>query len=222
MRALATTLTGVLAAVYPLAIWWALTHWSARSVGWISIAVAVPLLALRLRRVGGGWTRLDWTVLRLPLLILALMVGTAVLDDPRFILALPVVLNGALLASFASTLFGGGPSMIERFARLVEPELSPAKARHCRQATVAWCAFFAVNGAVALGLGLFATPAAWAIYNGGLAYLLIGVMFVAEFVVRRVRFRDYGPGPHDRLLRLLLPAAELTDDPPPPRQASGP
>jgi uncharacterized membrane protein len=65
--------------------------------------------------------------------------------------------------------------------------------------------FFVVNAAVAAALALLEMTAWWALYTGGIAYAAMGMMFGVEYVVRQYRFRNYGRGPHDRLLAVLFP-----------------
>ena len=48
-----------------------------------------------------------------------------------------------------------------------------------------WCGFFVVNGAVAAATALWATPAVWALYNGLLSYVAMGVLMGGEWLVRR-------------------------------------
>src|SRR6185436_7648546 len=52
-----------------------------------------------------------------------------------------------------------------------------------------WCLFFALNGSTALLLALAAPLAWWTLYNGLIAYLLIGALFATEWILRRRRFR---------------------------------
>jgi uncharacterized membrane protein len=205
----AAVLSVVLTIVYPVAVFYALTNYSPRVVGLLGLAIVIPLFALRFRNKGREHL---WAVLRVPLIILALLLAGAIFDDPRFVLAMPVLISLALLGTFGASLRGGGPSMIERFARMQEPELSAAQVVHCRQATIAWCAFFLVNAGIAAALALLEMTAWWAIYTGGIAYAAMGVMFAGEFVVRRYRFREYGRGPHDRLLALLFPPRTVRGD----------
>ena len=57
----------------------------------------------------------------------------------------PVLISGFMLGLFGLSL-KYGPPMVERLARLREPQL-PAKAiRYTRQVTIAWCVFFLCNG----------------------------------------------------------------------------
>jgi uncharacterized membrane protein len=174
-------------------------------------------MALRFRRA----SRADLgAALRVPLAILGVVVLGAVFDDPRFMLAMPVLLNAVLLVTFASSLFGER-TIIERFARMQEARrakersedvvLTDAQVAHCRQVTWAWCAFFVLNGGIAAALALFAPLSWWAVYTSGIAYALMGLLFTAEYIVRQYRFRRYGKGLHDRLLARILPPREAKE-----------
>lgn len=204
LRVVLTVLNVVLAVTYPLAVWWSLTHTSARNTGLLVMLVLVPGVALRLR----GKRRDElWAVLRVPLVVLSVLLLGVILDDARFVFAMPVLINLGLLLTFGSTLRTDTP-IIERFARLQSPELSDAQRAHCRRWTRRWCLFFVLNGSVALGLAWLADVETWATYTGGLAYALMGAMFAGEFLERRYRFREYGEGrllPHDWLLEKLWP-----------------
>lgn len=204
MKVFLGVVTSVLVMLYPVAIWVGLTHFSARTVGLWILALLVPGLVWRFRRA----RRQDlWAVLRIPLVIAAVIVPGVILDDRRFVLAMPVLVNLALLVTFAATL--RGTPMIERFARMQEPDgLSAAQVRHCRQMTWAWVGFFALNASTAAALALAAPVSWWAAYNGGIAYGLMGAMFAGEYVLRQYRFRRYGTGLHDRLLSRIFPPAE--------------
>jgi uncharacterized membrane protein len=51
-----------------------------------------------------------------------------------------------------------------------------------------WCGFFLLNGSIALATTLWGTEAQWALYNGAIAYVLMGVIAAVEWLVRqRVR-----------------------------------
>ncbi|MCB9595947.1 MAG: hypothetical protein H6719_24720 [Sandaracinaceae bacterium] len=202
MKILVGVLTTILVVLYPLGIWFGLTHFSARTVSLWILALLVPSLLYRFRKA----RREDlWAVLRIPLVIGVVVSGGALFDDRRFVLAMPVLINLALLATFATSL--RGTPMIERFARMQEKDgLSDAQVAHCRQVTWVWVGFFALNASIAAVLASNeAWVSAWATYNGGIAYALMGVLFAGEYVVRQYRFRRYGDGLHDRLLRRIFP-----------------
>ncbi|MES2324271.1 MAG: hypothetical protein V4633_18600 [Pseudomonadota bacterium] len=117
-----------------------------------------------------------------------LLAGGAVWANAMLPLKLyPVLVNAALLAAFAYSL-ASPMSMVERFARMSEPNLPPAAVAYTRTVTKVWCGFFVANGLAALGTALWATPDVWSLYNGVIAYLLMGVLFAGEYLVR-LRFK---------------------------------
>jgi uncharacterized membrane protein len=170
--------------------------------------VALVLAALFLARWMIGWK----APVREPLLQLwvpAALIGcvlavTVFSDDERVLLLTPAAINLALLAAFGRTL-AGGPTLVETVARLQVPDLPPEEVRYCRSVTIVWCAFFTLNAALSTWLAFFSTPHAWAFYTGFLAYLLIGLLFACEFVVRSWRFGRYEGTVVAPLFRRIFP-----------------
>lgn len=115
----------------------------------------------------------------------------------------PALVSAALLIAFTASL--AGESVVERLARVQLGHLGPAESRYCRRVTVVWCVFLLANGATALWLAVWATAGAWAVYTGVVAYLLLGLLFAAEYTYRHWRFRRYSGAPADLLLRRLFP-----------------
>jgi uncharacterized membrane protein/acyl-CoA synthetase (AMP-forming)/AMP-acid ligase II len=104
----------------------------------------------------------------------------------------PVLVSGLLLAAFGSTLLSP-PSMIFRFALLLDRRNgirgSLGKtyiAAYCRRVTAVWCFFFAANGAVAVFTALWGSRAMWTLYNGGISYIIIGILLGGELLVRKM------------------------------------
>jgi uncharacterized membrane protein len=116
----------------------------------------------------------------------------AVLDPPWGARAYPVVMSLAACGAFASTLFQP-PSLVERIARLREPDLPPRGVRYTRHVTQVWVGFLAANAAVAAATVAWGSLAQWTLWNGLLSYLLMGALFAGEMVVRRRVRRRAGP-----------------------------
>jgi uncharacterized membrane protein len=200
MGKLFAVLNALLVVSYPIAVYVGLTHFSARGVGLLLGGLLLPGLVYRLRAA----RREDWqVVLRLPLSIVTLLALTALFDDRRFVFTLPVLINVALLVQFAGSL--RGTPLVERFARMQQPSLSAAQVAYCRRVTQVWCVFFVFNALVSGLLARFAALSVWSLYNGLVAYVLMGILGATEYVVRKFRFREYGSGLHDRLLARLFP-----------------
>lgn len=122
------------------------------------------------------------------------------MDDAFALKFYPVLVNAALLVFFGTTLFRG-PSLVFRLATFADKRI-PIFAdrlyveRYCFRVTVAWCVFFVVNGAVALSTVLFFDEKIWSLYNGFVSYILMGILFAAEFGVRKMkqnRLKSYIP-----------------------------
>ncbi len=193
-------INSILIGGYPVLVYVGLTRWGPRSLAVLLVACIVPGLLIRL------WTTARehlWPVLRIPLTILATLAVGAAIDDARVLLVMPVLINAVLLANFAGSL-RGEVSIVERFARIQDPELPPGGPAYCRKVTWVWCGFFVINGTVAGVLALAAPIAWWALYTGALAYILIGVLFTAEFIVRKAIFRRFGSSVPDRIVARIL------------------
>jgi len=170
--------------VYPIAVYVGLTHWDTRTA---ALGLLVLMVPAALARFGKHRSSQLKAIAFVPLVTVGLLGLSAALDDAGFVLFVPVIVNLGLLATFVSTL-RWGPSMIERFARLQEPELSGAKVAWCRLWTWIWCGFFLLNAGAAAALALLAPLGWWTLYNGLIAYGLIGLTFAVEFVWRHLKF----------------------------------
>ncbi len=96
----------------------------------------------------------------------------------------PVLVNFTLMSLFLMSL-RYPPSMAERFARLQDHNLSPQGVIYTRKVTWLWVIFFALNGGIAFGTAMWASQATWALYTGVISYLLTGLVYGLEWLVRR-------------------------------------
>lgn len=95
----------------------------------------------------------------------------------------PVWVNFCLFLLFAISL-AYPPPVIERLARLQHPDLSVQGAVYTRKVTQVWCVFFIINGLIAAGTALWADFFWWGLYNGFIAYVLIGLLMGVEYLIR--------------------------------------
>lgn len=182
MRSAGKTATTALLVAYPIAVWVGISTLGIRAAGWTVLAALVITIAVDLRRPGA-----------MPSLLgrfgLAAMAGLGILlDEERFLLVIPVLINATLLVVFGYSLVGGRMTMVERFARLMAGDPSARKIAYCRSVTIVWCGFFLANGLITLWLVMFGSLVAWGVYTGMIAYMLMGTLFAGEYVVRRIRF----------------------------------
>ncbi len=160
--------------IYPFVIWLGQGQLEARYLALLLLLVALA----QLFRVKSDSSWVWWIGGTLLLFALALW-ADALLPLKLY----PVLVNTGLLGLFAYSLVVP-PTMIERIARAREPDLSDAALIYTRRVTQIWCVFFAVNSLIALCTALWTSAAVWTLYNGLIAYLLIGLLFAGEYCIR--------------------------------------
>jgi uncharacterized membrane protein len=149
------------------------------------VAVALALIGLRLATLRSPVGR----VWRMPLVTAATIVAVlAALNTPLAVKAYPAAVSLAAASVFAATLLYP-PSLIERLARLREPDLPPTGQSYCRKVTIVWTVWLSANTIIAAALALAANDEAWAIWTGFIAYLVMGALFAGEMAVRRIMRR---------------------------------
>jgi len=194
-------LVAVVGLGYPLLVYAGLLFFEPR----VLVAIAGGLLLARGASSWRAWNRRDVLRVMMPVsLVVAVLAVAAIFNDGRAFLFVPALVNGALLIGFGRSLVRG-PSMIETYARLRHPEMPASRAPYLRALTGMWCVVFAVNLTISLLLALYGTLEAWTLYNGILAYALIGSLLAAERVYRYWRFRGYHGDLLDPLFRRVFP-----------------
>lgn len=172
-KKLIAVLLTLLMVCYPFAVMWAIQHDQLFLMSAMLIAVAGVRLFLRQDR------------LFLPLTSFAVLCGglSLLLQDEFWLKFYPVLMSLGSASVFAYTLIRP-PTMIERFARLHQPDLPESGVRWTRQVTKVWCGFLVFNALVAL-ITVFLSTQIWALYNGFISYVLMGILLLGEFVLRR-------------------------------------
>lgn len=166
---------------YPVVIFFGIQYFQPR---YVAILLAI-LLVIRWRRearhIVSGMSK---TYMAVFMLLLTAVSITTITNNEALLRLYPAWVNCGMLLIFSVSLLYP-PTIIERFARLHEPNLSVFAIAYTRRVTQVWCIFFIVNGSLALYTALFASREVWAWYNGFVAYLLIGTLFGIEWLIRR-------------------------------------
>ena len=97
----------------------------------------------------------------------------------------PVLMVAVALAVFTVSLWR--TPLVEVFARRMGETLDARGVAYCRRVTVVWTVFLSMHLVVTF-LTVFASYETWALYNGVIAYLMMGALFAGEWLFRR-RFR---------------------------------
>jgi uncharacterized membrane protein len=145
-----------------------------------------------------------WAALRLPLVALVSAAVGVFTGEARALLLLPSLSQAAFAGVFLSSL--RGMPLVEHFARMQKAHLAPEEIRYCRTVTIVWGVILSTAALVGLGLAAWGAIAVWTAFTAVGSYVLVGVVFGVEYVVRKIRFREYGSMPVDRILSKLFPA----------------
>ncbi len=176
-----TAVSNLLFALYPILIFAGLQFLDPRTVGAAVLVTLVVRYRRNTLRLVADLSSWQWLALALPPILGLAVIAT---NSETLLRLYPASISASMLILFGVPLLRP-PTMVERFARLSEPELSPTAVRYTRQVTQVWCLFFVLNGTIAIYTALAASREAWALYNGFIAYILMGTLFAGERAVRR-------------------------------------
>lgn len=162
--------------LYPFAVYLGLRHFDARSLVLLLVIIAGLRILSDKHSALNHWL---WVPL-FGILVFWILIS----NSDTGLKLYPVFMNASFLAMFAWSL-RHPPSVIERLARLQHGDLPERGSRYTAKVTRVWCGFFIVNGAVSLATVLWGSDEVWTLYNGLIAYLLMGLLFGGEWLVRQ-------------------------------------
>ena len=164
-------------ALYPVAVYFLFDTVGPTALG----LVLITMLLLRLKPAARLLPGLAYfAVAAVAIVALIALVG----DSALALKSYPTIISLVMLAVFGYTLFRP-PSMVERFARAAGSKFSAHTVAYTRAVTAMWCIFFAVNAAVSATISVTGSLRAWTLYNGLIAYGIVGALFVGELLFRR-------------------------------------
>jgi len=127
--------------------------------------------------------------------LLAAVGSLNLLTDTVYSLYLPpLLINSGLMIVFGLTLRRGSMPLIERLMRMeyFGSELPAALVRYARNLTRVWVGYFASIVLIALLLAVSAPLELWSLFANVLSYLFAILLFLAQYVWRALRYRQYG------------------------------
>lgn len=170
----------VLTLTYPVAVYFGLQVLEPRTLGLLLLAIVLLRHFGAAERFAAGITTAEWIAF---FALCGLSAGIFLSNHAGLLLLYPVAVSLSMLFVFARTLWKP-PTMIERIARLSEPDLSQEGVRYTRKVTWAWCGFFLVNASLS-AVSATGPREYWVLYNGLISYLLMGLLFGVEWLVRQ-------------------------------------
>lgn len=162
---------------YPFIVWFSLDLIQPRQL-------ALTLAMLFLIRFFWGYSKATNPLVWLGLVSVIFLLGIAWVNQISWLFAYPVLVSLLFFAVFTWSLFYP-PPLVERLARLEEPDLPPKGVIYTRKVTQVWSVFFLCNALVSLATVYLADARIWSLYNGCVFYVLMGLLMAVEMVIRR-------------------------------------
>lgn len=182
MQILLKTIIAMVVILYPIAIYFGLQHFESKLIALLLAAlVVIRSFVARgklFQAIKGLW-------------IVVFFAGLAIASLSYFLNSTiglqlyPAIITTSFLVVFSYSLYSP-PSIIERIARIQDPDLPAAAIPYTKKVTKIWCLFFIFNILASLYTVFFTTIEIWTLYNGLISYVLMGTLFLAELIYRKL------------------------------------
>jgi uncharacterized membrane protein len=191
---------GALIVLYPLLVFGALVIFklSIRYLSVLVILLAAAYILINRRRYHG---RHPIFIFITPAILFCIGLVCLIIDsdknvhiDPKLVFKVyPALADLVYLTIMGTSLFIPPPLVsyfVTMFDKSLKDRLDPSYLeRYCRKATIIWCIFFFIDAIIAMITVIWASELVWGIYNGGVTYVLMGMIFAGEYVVIKVQER---------------------------------
>lgn len=147
------------------------------------ILAALALIAARYAMAPSGPLTLGYTTV---LVAGAALVVVSLVDQHLATLAYPSLISFAFASAFGLSL-RQPPSLIERFARLRQPDLPASATAYCAHVTLLWALWLLANGLIAAALAVSQAVELWLLWTSLINYLVSAALLGGEWLFRRLR-----------------------------------
>jgi len=188
-------LFGLIAIMYPVLVFCALVVFKL-PIRYLSIGIIIFAIAYTIvnsRHYKGKHTVALFVS---PLILCTIGVISLWIDDsPIFIKLYPALASIAYL-TIMITSFIFPPPLAYYFVDIFNKSIKTKIPKEifdnfCFRASVVWCVFFLVDAIIALITVYFTSELFWGVYNGGVTYCIMGLIFVGEFIVLKIIEKKY-------------------------------
>jgi len=145
--------------------------------------IAIVLALLACIRFYHTKTSLNIPFIKVTGIVAILLLLLSVFSNSALLLKLyPVIMSLSFFTIFVYSLVRP-PAVITLIAS-ARDKLTVNAVAYTKKVTVVWSIFFFINAVVSL-FTVFMSDDVWALYNGFISYLFMGVLFIGEWLVRR-------------------------------------
>ena len=183
-------LFGIIAILYPLLVFCALVILKL-PIRYLSIGIIIFAIAYSV--INSQHYRGKHTVALFisPLILCVIGAVSLCLDDSPIVIKMyPALADIAYLTIMATSFFFPPPLafyFIDIFDKSIKTKI-PKEVfdRYCTKASVVWCVYFIVDAIIAVITVYYSSELFWGIYNGGITYVIMGMIFAGEFIILKV------------------------------------
>ncbi|WP_196139438.1 hypothetical protein [Aliikangiella sp. G2MR2-5] len=171
---------GGIAFAYPIIIFFGIKYFDIKYLFFVLLVVLAGRYILISGENKKFFSSQKWLIIAVLVIVLLAMSFDAATGLKLY----PAAMNFSFLLLFVGSLLYP-PSIIEKVARIQQPDLDEDGVAYTRKVTIVWCTFFLLNGLVALWTAFYESLEVWTFYNGFLSYILMGSLFLGELFYRK-------------------------------------
>jgi uncharacterized membrane protein len=180
---------GLIAILYPLLVFCALVVFNLPN-RYLSIGIMVFALAYSAFNIRQQKGKHRAALFVSPAVLCIIGAVSLFLNSALVLKLYPALADLAYITIFTTSLFVPPPLaryFIELFDKTIPAKLPQQEfERYCFRATVVWCGFFLIDGIIALGTVFWGTDIIWGIYNSGITYGIMGLIFAGEYIILKI------------------------------------
>ncbi len=169
-------LIGVVTVTYPFVVYYGLSHYGP-SVFALFLAV---LLLLRIVIKGSYHEPSQWLQL---VVVGGFCIVVAIMNSEQMLRFYPVLMSLGFSALFAFSL-KSKMSLVERFAKMAGQDYPEKAVGYMRNLTIVWAGLLFFNAMISAYTACCVSLKYWTLYNGLLAYFLLGGFALGELIFR--------------------------------------
>ncbi|MHC6203228.1 COG4648 family protein [Breznakiellaceae bacterium SP9] len=183
---------GAVAVLYPVLIFFSLVVFKLpiQNLSFIIIVFAVVYFIINLQHSTGKRSPLTYVS---PAILFSIGLICAFTKSNTVIKLYPALADVAYIVVVGTT-FYIPPTIVFSFIHAFDKNITqkipkPAFDLYCFKATLAWCLFFVFDGLVSVVTTFWTSETLWGIYNAGVSYALMVLVFLADLIVLKLMIK---------------------------------
>jgi uncharacterized membrane protein len=141
------------------------------------------------------------------LAVIVITLAVSRINQWQYAFYLPPIVIPALIAGiFIRSLLPGNEPLVTSIGEKARGPLSTAMRQYTRRVTLVWAIMLVVMTALGIALPVLSSEKIWSLYTNFLSYISIALLFVGEYLYRRVRFKDHNHPGFRQYLNIVLRA----------------